>query len=248
MDIWELYDSSIVSDFRPEKASGGYLVRVKRSKYVTRIPDEPNEDIAYLAGVIAGDGGFRLHIRRQVDFPTVRITIVNKERTFLDNVNETFSRVFGYSGKIFKSKATNCSYLFVNNRIIFLYFTRIIGLPFNKARLNFPERFSSEPLAKSFLAGVFDTDGYYGRRDRTFGIMLRGKNERFLEQIRAKAAEYNLVFGKISISTALLNRSRFLRASMKLHIACVPDFFRQIPLRHEKYVGPRRIELRISGV
>jgi len=237
-DIYSLFDRKITSDFRPHKIRGGFLVRVKRSKYLTKIPLKPNEEIAYLSGVIAGDGSFKVSKRPGIAYPRAVITITNKSKRLLNYINVLLERNFKYQAKIYRYNTRNVYDMQISNRIIFLYFRRAIKMPIDKSKLKIPRLFSGKRLLKFFTAGIFDTDGYYSRN--IFGIMMSGRNYRFLAQMKKGLSnEYGISFGKITRNTLYARGKTYYRASMVLRAKSRNDFWKTIPIQHEKY-GPGR--------
>ncbi len=232
-DIYGLYDEKIVSDFRPEKTEAGYLIRVKRSKYITRIPTEPNEDIAYLAGVIAGDGYTNVSRIKGRVFPRVYITITNNSEEYLKALNNLFFNNFDYKGHIYKDRDKNCLVLKISNRVIVLYFMKFVGIPIDKSKLVIPGVFDTKKLVSNFIAGIFDTDGYFSQG--TFRIMLSSRNTCFLEQIKNESKYFGIEFGKIGQNMLTVNGRNFYRASMRVKKKSVAAFLQSIPLKHERY-------------
>jgi|SRR3989338_2816738 len=238
LKIEQLYDKKILSDFRPQKTTNGFIIRVKRSKYLTFIPSRVNADIAYLSGTIAGDGSYKVSKRKNVKYPRAVITITNKSKSFLEDLNSRLVKNFRYEGKIYKYSGKNCYDLQISNRVIFLYFRRIIGLTKDNSKVKIPKSVSTKKLLKFFIAGIFDTDGYYSRD--TFGIMMTGKNYYFLKQVKKQTYQnYKLSFGKIGRNILHARDKVYERVIMRLKSDCRRQFLRTIPLRHEKY-GPGR--------
>ncbi len=235
LEISSLFDPEIVSDFRATPIPEGFLVKVKRSKYVTKIPAEPSCEAAYLGGAIAGDGCFKKSSRKNTKYPRIAIAITNKSKRYLELLNRLFLECFAYSGQIVKRKDKDYYDLLVSNRIIWLYFRNGIGLPQDKSRLALPKMFERGKLCRNFIAGLFDTDGYFS--GGTFGIMLEGKNYPFLCQIKRAAGEQGIIFGKISRNTLVVGKKKFHRTIMRLRTMSVGAFWTRVPLRHDKY-GP----------
>ena len=236
MDFAKLFDSAIVSDFRPIYRGNQIFIRVKRSKYLTRVPQTFGNDLAYLAGVIIGDGNFSLSARKGCAYPRVALRITNQSLPLLKRLNFLFDKYFDYSGHIYKKRNRDYYDLQVNNRIVFLYFNRFLGFKKRKCVITVPPFVFKDPnLARYFLAGPFDTDGYFSRK--SFGIMLKGDNYQFLEDIMKFAASIGLYFGKITRSNLVVNDLTYSRVSTVLKRESVKRFWQLIPLMNEKY-GP----------
>lgn len=229
----KLYSADIISDLRiigEDKDS--VLFAVKRSKYKTRIPRTFTPNIAYLAGVIAGDGLLCKTTRPIVRYPRVRIAIYNNSLNYLNNINDLFINEFGVGGKIYPQKDSNCFILYLFQRVVWLYFRNFFVL--DKKALKVPTQFANEELFKFFLAGVFDTDGYCTKR--AFRIMLGGASLHFLNELRDfSSVFYNLNFSKISTNILTVGDKKFTRISMGLSVNYFDDFVNKIPLRHERW-------------
>ncbi len=238
INIQRLRDRKILSDFRPRKTANGFVIRVKRSKYLTLIPGRINEDIAYLGGIISGDGSFKISKRKHVKYPRATITVTNKSKLLLEYLNRLLLKNFDYEGKIYKYASKNCYDLQISNRVILLYFRKIVGVTKNKSKICLPKRVSNKKLLKFFISGIFDTDGYYSKN--TFGIMMTGKNYYFLKQMKKQLyKKYGISFGKIIRNVLQARGKQYKRTSMTLRAKSREKFIRTIPLHHEKY-GPGR--------
>lgn len=214
MDLQKLYDSTLVSDFRSICKGDEIFISTKRSKRLTRVPPELNEDLAYLSGVIVGDGCLEASIRKSGGY-SIKVHVTNKSLIFLNQLNFLFEKYFNYAGYIRKRKNRDYYDLILNNRIIFLYFNRFLGIRKKKGVLSVPPVFFAEPsVGRHFLAGLFDTDGYFSCG--AFGIMLKGENYVFLDNIRNFTASLGMHFGKITKSSLLVNGKTYSRASMVL--------------------------------
>lgn len=234
----KLYDKEIIHDLRVVwEDSREFIFSVPKSRYKIRIPKTCNSEIAYLAGVIAGDGCFNYSKRENLSFPYVRISISSGDQAHLKEINKLFIDVFGVKGVSRKDKRKrNCHYLFVNHRLLFTYFRNYLGL--DKRSLKVPELLKNKDLFKYFLAGFFDTDGYCSKR--RFGLMLAGKQLDFLKELKT----YAELFYSIYFSTPKLNDLQrqgkiFKRAYMTLPTEYFDVFRGSIPLLHSKYEWAR---------
>lgn len=231
-----LFDKKIIANLSFLNEGDTIFAKSDRS-YRIRLPSKINEDIAYLAGVIAGDGSVYRHPNKYTNFPRTKIMIFNASRIFLEKLNIIFKTNFGYIGCIKKKVDKNCYILTIHSKIIWLYFTKIISLPLNKKYLKVPRTLKNKKLFKYFLAGFFDTDGYFSG---TFGCMLGGRNFQFLSQITKLSKRfYVLNFSKPKINVLRVNNKRYLRAYTQLKSSDITRFRETIPLIHERYFnGP----------
>jgi len=213
-----------------------FILRMKRSKFSVKIPFKVSNDIAYLTGVIVGDGNITLIPRKISQYPRTKIRIFNNSRKFLFKINKLFKETFNIEGKLYKKKDKNCFYLTINNKLVYLYFVKIIGLkPKKKNELEIPKLIKNKKLLKYFIAGLFDTDGYFSK---TFGIMMGGSNLRFLKDIKYLLNDFyeiesrKMYYGTINTPTGIKDRCQ-----MQVKIGSKDRFINIIPLKHSKY-GP----------
>ncbi|MFH1199773.1 MAG: LAGLIDADG family homing endonuclease [Candidatus Micrarchaeota archaeon] len=245
MNIYDIYDPTIHSDFRVKEVDSGFLIRIKRSKYVTKIPNQTSPEIAYLSGVIAGDGSFHRSRRKGIRFPRVSIVITNKTSSFLQYINEILEKNFNYGGNFFKTSGRGCYDLLIQNRVIFTYFSRYIKIPVSK-ELDFPSIFTEPNEIRNFIAGFFDTDGYYSRG--SFGIMLWEKSTPALEAIKLHLNSFGIETGKTYHGAIRVADKTYYRVSMRVRKKSSARFFQEIPIRHPKYEWARGESDSISPV
>lgn len=234
--IENIFDKDIISDVRYKLDNKKLIVWSKRSKYKVTIPTTVDKKIAYLAGVIVGDGNVVISKRKETKYPRTRILIFNASREYLEFLNDEFYSTFNIKGKIYKKKDKNCYVLAMNKKLIVLYFLKTIGLMSGKKdNLKIPISLIDKNLFKYFVAGLYDTDGFFYE---TFGIMMSGSNYEFLKTLSELLKKYydissrKLYFGKIITQTGLK-----LRAQTQIRTQDIEKFINTIPLKHSKY-GP----------
>jgi hypothetical protein len=109
-----------------------------------------NEDLAYLFGVLVGDGGY-----------TVRgkITITTEDSEIINRCNEIALKYFG---KIFKRQKRKISYLLCSTSIWDRLFSEFGFNSFVCAEKSFPKTIlhAKKSTVAAFISGLFDTDGY----------------------------------------------------------------------------------------
>jgi hypothetical protein len=243
----KLYDKSIISDLRIKYEDKEKIIfGVKRSHFKITIPKQVNPEIAYLAGIIAGDGNFYCCRFDDRIYPRIRLRITSGDIAQLDMLNESFIKTFGAGGRIHKHRGKNCYDLHNNHRLIWLYFRNILGL--DKRKLIVPEQIANPELFRFFLAGFFDTDGYCSKG--AFGTMIGAKNLPFLCQLVSYSAEfYSLRFSPVKVNILVTKDKTFKRAYTRLTKYDSEKFRQIIPIRKKKY-GPtqdRTGDLRCSS-
>ncbi len=154
------------------------IIITRRSK--TKVP-KFNKDIAYLLGVITGDGDIVKCIRKKGGFHySVRIT--SGSPPYLDYLNSLVKKYFLINGTILKDKRSEHNYaLRFRNAVIFYYFTQN-GHPIGKKiDLNIPIVVDNKTLLLNYLAGLVDTDGHIDCNNRR--VHLKQKSLAFLNEI-----------------------------------------------------------------
>lgn len=146
---------------------------------ITKIP-RIDKNIAYLSGVIVGDGTVLKTKRRKGGYHYL-IRITSESKKYLFYLNRIFKSSFNYKGIILPEKRDKRAfYLLIQNAAIFWYFVLLGHETGKKKRPVVPYSFRrSKDLLKNFIAGVVDTDGYVkGNR-----IQLKQKSKNFLKDI-----------------------------------------------------------------
>ena len=232
--IKKIYDRKLISDLRFSEDVNDIIIWSKRSKYRVHIPKSVNETISYLSGVIVGYGNISIVSRKNILYPRTKLRIFNKSRKYLEQINSEFSNIFNLHEKILKKEDKDCHILTINNKIMILYFLKIIGLyPGKKLGLEIPKILRSRALLKYFIAGLFDTDGF---RTDTFGIMMHGSNYKFLKDIAHLMKKYydieprKIYYGTLKTPSGIRTRSQF-----QIGVGSMEKFISVIPLRHSRW-------------
>ena len=162
----------------------------KRRGIIT--PKQISEDLAYLCGIIAGDGS--IGYRRQKNEYCLKVVGNPKdEKEFYHQIiGPKFEKVFGMLPKM-KYHDSKTTYGFsVYSKTIYLYLVDYIKLPsgVKYATLKIPEIFlKSSNLTIAFIRGVFDTDGCicFKKRNKKYAnypnISISSKSESFIKEI-----------------------------------------------------------------
>lgn len=232
----KLFDKGLLSDLRHLTKKEGFIVWSKRSKYKIILPNKVDEKLAYLSGAILGDGNISITNRKISRYPRLILRLFNASYDYLDRVNNIFYNTFGISGKISKKKDKNCYVLTVNQKLITLYFLKVIGLSAGKKiNLKIPKTIKNRRLFKHFLAGLFDTDGFF---TETFGIMMHGSNHLFLKEIsRLLDSYYGISTRKLWKGILKTSTGPKIRSQLQIRSAHIGKFINALPLKHNKY-GP----------
>ena len=200
-----------------------------------------NKEIAYLSGVIMGDGNLAFIERNDRIKPMVRLNIFNNSKSYLKLINNIFKKEFDLNLKLYKKKGDNCYILETYNRDICIFFSELLNIKNKKINMQVPLSVQNKKIFKYFLAGLFDTDGYYSD---TFGIMMGGTQLDFLSQIGELCTEHHGIKIRGPYKNTLRqNGKEYSRCYLKTSTYTNHIFWKEIPLVHEKYEksGPTRI-------
>ncbi len=144
-------------------------------------PIDLNEETAYIAGVIVGDGHiFRATKSKQDKSPDYKITIEVIDLDFLNVVASLINEVINTKSIVKKTKSRAGKqqgyYFQFRNKSFYHFLTNDLGIPSGKKcfSVDIPTKILSSPsLQRHFLAGLFDTDG--GIRGKTIGFTSASK-------------------------------------------------------------------------
>lgn len=174
--------SELLSKNKIEHRVIGDSILVRRGKKV-RIPQEIDKDVAYLCGVICGDGCLDKPSEKKKDGKfryRIQITIGNDEH--LVYIKNKIKEKFDYEPVIFIRKDEKCKDIYIESSVIYFYFV-YLGLPVGEkfGKLSVPSKISeTKYLFSSFLSGLLDTDGSFV----SSRIYLSQKDVEFLKEIR----------------------------------------------------------------
>jgi len=172
----------------PDKP-GFVRVTTLNGKQALRIPVVMNGKLAYLIGVIIGDGYVsRATKRKSHGTGYYWKVVITGPHDYLVNLRNLFLRIFGLHGGLAKDRRKmNCWQLRFANIVLHRFFTRVIGLP--QGRKTTHGSWSKFELVREFplyfLAGLIHSDGYVGKR--YVGIIQ--KRLRFLIRVKRFANE-----------------------------------------------------------
>lgn len=168
------------------------VLNKKDIKKGLKIPVIINKELAYLCGVLAGDGS--IQVRNQKHEYSIKCVGNPKDekKFYHEVVGPTFRNVFGFQ-PTFKYHDNNTTYGFVVfSKSLVMYLTQAVGLPHGKkySKLCIPTIFGDDKeLLIHFIRGLFDTDGCisFKRKYRLYPyypvISFSSKNELFTREI-----------------------------------------------------------------
>lgn len=143
-----------------------------------RIP-KINEKVAYLAGVVAGDGNLNLCRRKKGGYH-YRVNIVGHKED-LEYFATLLNNLFKYKPRILKDKRkANCYFINIYSAAIYFYFLKL-GFPTGKKRnMRVTSTIAEDPsLFKHYICGLIDTDGSISGNT----VHLKQREESYLKEI-----------------------------------------------------------------
>ena len=232
VQLQKLFEGNLAADVRTENHGRFLVIRIYRSNRITKLPKKLTPEVAYLAGVLLGDGNMAVAERKNTPYPRLLMSIFNRSDRFLKLLDDMFYKEFGIRGTLYKKPDKNCYVLRISCKPVWLYFNRAVGIPAGKKmNLKVPPTLENPSLFKQMMAGLFDTDGYYNSF-QTYGIMMTGSNVHFLKRIKALSKEfYGLDFGKLTEDSIVLNGKIRKRVQMNLSKFSNPNFRKIVPLK-----------------
>lgn len=146
-----------------------------------RLPTEIDEGLAYLCGLICGDGN--LHISKKRDYI---ISVNNIEKALLEETVRLLEKNFNYSAKI--EKGHHCLRVHALSEVIHSFLNKILDIENGrKQHIVIPSKIKKQrSLVRAFIAGFFDAEGSVAlKKNRmTCQISLSQKQKGILEEIR----------------------------------------------------------------
>lgn len=124
------------------------------------IPDKLTKELAYLCGMVNGDGNLQKYTLSIVDFSEANIQQLKKQ----------FYRLFSHDGRI-QYRTPNSPELIVTNLWITRFFSFFTDQPIGIKKyesLREPLVFQKEPLRAYYWSGAMDADGSYKRNSPSF--------------------------------------------------------------------------------
>jgi len=163
-----------------------------------KLPEEMTPKLAYICGILAGDGSI---YKREIKHDYIIKCVGNpkdEKELYFEVIEPIFRELFGLQLKI-KYHDSNTTFGFaIYSKTLFRYLTEIIELPSGKKydSLKIPPKFDDEnKLLINFIRGVFDTDGCISfkrrKKDKPYYpvISLSSKSKRFTTELASKLKE-----------------------------------------------------------
>ena len=165
------------------------------------LPKELDYRLAYLLGVICGDG----HLA-EPNHSYDKLTSYNSELRITDQNQETFvfltklfKDLFGYIPNIYseKSKVNKSFYRFViRSKPLHRFLMIVCGIPAGdkRGKTKVPEIIKNAPLElqKWFISGFFDADGCILTKNRWPAVTITQYNSNILEEIKEISSELGI--------------------------------------------------------
>jgi len=151
---------------------------ITTKRTTTPIP-EINNKIAYLAGIVTGDGNLNVCKRKKGGYH-YRIQIVG-HKDDLKHIATLFKELFNYNPAVHRDeRKANCYLININNAAIFFYFIKLGLFSGKKRNLKVPALIAANAaFFKHYMLGLIDTDGYIENNR----VQLKQKEETFLKEL-----------------------------------------------------------------
>ena len=198
-----------------------------RSPYKITLPSYLCGDLAYLIGVIIGDGTIVSPVKRKRGGYRWRILITG-EHDPLEFFANIVVGLFDYEPKVHKDPRKKNTYsLVINSKVIYRYFTRVLGLNIGAKEEEYgvAKIVSSSKLFRYFLAGLFDTDGCVTAR----AVKISQQSRLFLSEL--KVLTYRLL--ELEFKGPYLSKKTMNKEHWEIRIGALKErelFFQKVPL------------------
>lgn len=186
-----------------------------------------NQEILYLLGLIAADG----HISKN----RFMITFVNKEYALIEAFKKIHQQLFSGREVTVQKDANGICYLTVSNPVLYELSQNLKITEDPKEVIRLPE-----PFISSFVAGLFDGDGYCGLLTHDYAeearIIISSTKELFRRRVR-------LMLKRLGIASFLSGKDVIISSSGDLQ-----EFIERVKSKHpKKLAGLKAIENHLTG-
>ncbi len=185
LDQCEQHNTGIFSNTVDELFQSFIGVSSRGNKPII-LPKFYSEELAYLTGVIMGDG----HVSKRLE---IRIAEETEEHS--DYLVDLVYGIFGY--RPLKIPVGNYNLILISSAPIHFFFTKVIGLPEGKKKYKelIPDfvRLNSD-FKLNFLRGLFDSDGGVTISKNKRSVLLSCSNEVFLRELKSLMGEFGVNF------------------------------------------------------
>ncbi|MFH1977756.1 MAG: LAGLIDADG family homing endonuclease [Candidatus Aenigmatarchaeota archaeon] len=163
------------------------ILRLRSSKHRIIIPNI-DENLAYLYGVICGDGCLNTPTKNKRGSYRFRVSISIQSINYVKTISQLIKNLFNLDTTQVFDKTKYA--LYINSGIVFSYFN-LLGVPVGKKyfKMKIPKEIKQDKkLFLQFLAGLIDTDGSVSSI-----IYLSQKDTNFLNEILKTSKIFGLV-------------------------------------------------------
>lgn len=124
-----------------------------------KFPEEMSPEIAEIIGIHFGDGSMGKYKTTY----KIRYSFNLRDKLYVDYVSLLFLKVFNVFMKRIEFSNTHCIELYCISKSLCTFFNEILLVPYSpKKDLKIPEYIMNNPeYLKSFIRGLFDTDGCF---------------------------------------------------------------------------------------
>ncbi len=194
-----------------------------------------NNNLAYLAGAIIGDGHlYKGNKSKNSPYKDYRIHIetINKEYTslLLDYIKTIIKTKTSVKKRI--DKRTNRKiryYIQVRNKQLYKFLSEELKIPIGKksGKVNIPDEILKNKIySEWFIAGLYDTDG--GKRGHTIGFTTKSK--KLIDQTSLLLNKFKISHLKEKWNNQKYNKDYY---GIRLHKKSIDTFLKKFPLQNK---------------
>jgi hypothetical protein len=148
-------------------------------------------ELAYLCGVIAGDGCITIRPEKHDHCLYCAGNFSDEQEYYQTVISPLMKQVFGITVNLRPHSGGRCFGFTISSKQLTAFLVNTVGLPVGKKyeHLHFPKLFTTAETKVAFLRGLFDTDGCisFKKRNATVGyyptISFSSKSQRLVFQV-----------------------------------------------------------------
>lgn len=164
------------------------------------IPNNVTHDLAYLVGVLAGDGSISIRPNKH-DYRIKCVGDVKHEKAFYHEViNPIFNKLFNINLDL-KLQDSNTTYgFYIYSKALVYFFNKNFQLPIGKkySKLVIPKIIEKYGLIPYFLRGLADTDfGISIKKSKYICIVGSSKSKNFMKSISSELKKLGFTFYEV---------------------------------------------------
>ena len=164
-----------------------------------KLPNKLSKELAYLAGVLAGDGN--IFVRKQKhDYRIKCVGDPVAEVDFYDYVlKPLFKKVFNVEIDVKKQDSGKTYGFYIYSKALVEYFTKLFELPIGKkySKLKIPEKIKNTKLTQAFIRGLADTDFGITYHKNSPRIVGSSKSKKFMMEIAKELKKMGFKFYEV---------------------------------------------------